>query len=131
MRKYLTLHPELRAALKKAIEGRASRITWNPTTMLHRMQIVIDVFLRYHGFANHGGLRAYPLSNFNRSDEAGDFKVAVRLHPEMLLGHKDGVILSRDVILPAEKALAWVLWALFAHSPEIGLELYGDYPPFW
>jgi len=44
--------------------------------MLHRMQFVINVFLRYHGFANHGELRAYPLSNFNRDDQAGDFKVS-------------------------------------------------------
>jgi hypothetical protein len=51
--------------------------------MLHRRQNVIDVFLRYHGFAISGGLRAYPMSNYNRPELAGDFNVTVSLHPEM------------------------------------------------
>ncbi len=70
--------------------------------MLHRMQNVINEFPRYYGFANHGELRAYPTSNFHRPDEAGDFKVAVHLHPEMPLGHKDGVYFARDITEPAE-----------------------------
>ena len=92
---------------------------------------VINEFLRYHGFANHGGLRACPTSNYNRSELAGDFKVAVRLEPEMLLDHKEKGYFARNITQPAEKALAWVLWALFAHSLEVGLKLKGEYPAFW
>ncbi|MBN2393353.1 MAG: hypothetical protein JXR84_21660 [Anaerolineae bacterium] len=55
----------------------------------------------------------------------------MRLHPEMLLGHKDGVYFAREITAPAERALAWVLWALFAHSLEVGLKLQGEYPAFW
>ncbi len=129
--KYLALHPALRVALKKAIERYANRMTWNPTMVMHKMQNVINEFLRYHGFANHGGLRACPTSNYNRSELAGDFKVAVCLEPEMLLDHKEKGYFARNITQPAERALAWVLWALFAHSPEVGLKLKGEYPAFW
>ncbi len=131
LRKYLELHPILCMALKKAIEGRTSRTTWNPTMVMHKMQDVIDVFLGYHGFTNSGGLRAYPTSNYNRPELAGDFKVAVSLHPEMLPGHENKTYFARDFTEPTERALAWVLWALFAHSPDIGLKLKGEYPAFW
>ncbi len=129
--KYLALHPALRVALKKVIERHANRMTWNPTMVMHKMQNVIDAFLRYHGFRNSGGLSAYPTSNYNRADKAGDFKVAVSLHPEMLLGHEHKKYFARDFTEPAERALAWVLWALFAYSLDIGLELKEEYPAFW
>ncbi len=131
LRKYLALHPALRVALKKTIERNANRMTWNPTMVMHKMQNVINAFLRYHGFQNSGGLRAYPTSNYNRPDLAGDFKVAVSLHPEMLLGHEHKTYFPRNFTEPAERSLAWVLWALFAYSVDIGLELKGEYPAFW
>jgi hypothetical protein len=92
---------------------------------------VIDVFLRYHGLVNSRGLQAYPMSNWNRPDLVGDFKVGVKLHPEMLMGKEDGIVSPREQVEAAETALAWVLWALFTYSPEVGLELRGEYPPFW
>jgi len=131
LRKYLALHPALRVALKKAIDRRASRMTWNPTMVMHKMQNVINEFLRYHGFHNSGGLSAYPTSSYNRPDLAGDFRVAVSLHPQMLLGHEHKTYFPRDLTEPAERALAWVLWALFAYSLDIELELKEEYPAFW
>lgn len=131
LRKYMQMHPRLKDALKKGVEGRASRITWNPTTMLHRMQVTIDVFLKYHGFCNGGGLQAYPVSNWNRDDGSADFRVTVDLHPEMLIGERSDVVPLRDEVRAAERALAWVLYCLFAYSEEIGLGLRQQYPPFW
>ncbi|MBN1921174.1 MAG: replication-relaxation family protein [Anaerolineae bacterium] len=131
LRKYMQMHPRLTDALKKAVEGRASRITWNPTTMLHRMQVTIDVFLKYHGFCNAGGLQAYPISNWSREDGSADFRVTVDLHPEMLIGERSDVVPLRDEVRAAERALAWVLYCLFAYSEEIGLGLRQQYPPFW
>ena len=92
---------------------------------------MIDVFIGYHGFTNSGGLRAYPTSNYNRPDLAGDFKVAVSLQPEMLPGHENKAYFARDFTESTERALDWVLWALFAHSPDIGLELKEGHPAFW
>ena len=131
LRKYLELHPLLRLALKKAIEGRTSRTTWNPTMVMHKMQDVINVFLGYHGFTNAGGLSAYPTSNYNRAGKAGDFKAAVSLHPEMLPGHEHKTYFANDFTEPTERALAWALWALFAYSPHIGLKLKEEYRAFW
>ncbi|MDX9955851.1 MAG: replication-relaxation family protein [Anaerolineae bacterium] len=131
LRKYLAMRPRLKEALKKALEGRASRVTWNPTTMLHRMQVTIDVFLKYHGFCNGGGLQAYPISNWNREDGSADFRVATDLHPEMLVGGRGDAVPLRDEVHAAERSLAWVLYSLFAYSAEIGLGLRQDYPSFW
>jgi len=131
LRQYLNLHPRLKAALKKTLEGRASRMTWNPTTILHRMQVVLDVFLRYHGFCRSAGLWVYPVSAWNRPDGSGDFQVAAELHPEVLMGERDGVVPLRDAVQAAERALAWVLYALFAYSEEVGLELKQGAAPFW
>jgi len=55
----------------------------------------------------------------------------VSLHPEMLPGHENKTYFARDFTEPTERALGWVLWALFAHSPDIGLELKEGYPAFW
>lgn len=131
LRQYLTLHPRLKGALQKAIEGRSSHMTWNPTTILHRMQVAIDTFLKYHGLHNAGGLRAWPISNWNRDDESADFRVLVSLHPEMLIGERGDVVPLRDEVRAAEEALAWVLYALFAYSEEVNLGLRQQYPPFW
>ena len=49
----------------------------------------------------------------------------------MLLDHKEEGYFARNITQPAERALAWVSWALFAHSPEVGLKLKGEYPAFW
>ncbi len=47
------------------------------------------------------------------------------------MGERDGVVPLPDTVRAAERALAWVLWALLAYSEEVGLELKQGYPPFW
>lgn len=39
----------------------------------------------------------------------------------------DGIVPSEDEALLASRALAWVLWALFAYSEDIGFRR----PVFW
>ncbi len=131
LRKYLELHPLLKLALEKAIGGRSSRIIWNPTMVFHRLQIVVDRFLEYHGLRVSPDLEVYPTSNYNRLDNYGAFRIEATLKAEVLLGARDGVIPLRDEVRGIEKALAWVIWALLAYSKEVGLKLNGDYPPFW
>lgn len=50
---------------------------------------------------------------------------------KILLGQNDKTYFARDFTEPAERALAWVLWALFAYILDIGLELKEEYPAFW
>jgi hypothetical protein len=40
----------------------------------------------------------------------------------MLMGNANGVEPERDEVSRVAKALAWVLWALFACSEELGLK---------
>jgi len=63
-------------------------------------------------------------------DEPGprDFRVSVQVsEPALLIGDRDGVVPGRDEVRRVERALAWVLWALFVYSAEVGLKR----APFW
>ncbi|HEY76936.1 MAG TPA: hypothetical protein G4O00_12335, partial [Thermoflexia bacterium] len=127
LRKYLQMHPRLRQALSKGMVRGGGSMRWNVTTILHRMQVVIETFLRYHGYRVGRAVEAVPVSPWDRTDGPRDFGVAVRIHPEVLIGEEDGVVPGREEVRAAEEALAWVLWALFAHAEEVGLRR----PPFW
>lgn len=60
LRKYLDMHPRLRDALFKAAVRGGGSMKWNNITILHRMQVVIASFLRYHGLCVSKPLQAYP-----------------------------------------------------------------------
>jgi hypothetical protein len=125
---YLGLHPQLRAGLNKALTRGAATMRWNPTNILHRMQTVIDLFLRYHGFRVCRTLQAYPnLAPWDGPDSRG-YGVTVQLHPELLVEEGSDLIPGRAEVQAAEQALAWVLWALFAYADDL-VEL--KYAPFW
>jgi len=125
---YLGLHPQLRAGLNKALTRGAATMRWNPTNILHRMQTVIDLFLRYHGFRVCRTLQAYPnLAPWDGPDSRG-YGVTVQLHPELLVEEGSDLIPGRTEVQAAEQALAWVLWALFAYADDLA-EL--KYAPFW
>jgi len=127
LRKYLQMHPRLRQGLSKAMVRASHSMRWNITTIEHRMQVVIDVFLRYHGYRFSSALRAYPCSSWGRNAGPGDFGVSVGLHRELLMEEGYGVVPDREQVQEAEAALAWVLWALFAHSEYLQVKS----PPFW
>jgi hypothetical protein len=121
LRTYLQMHPRLREALSKAIARGSGTVRWSVATIQHRIQVVIQRFLRYHGGQVSRTLQAIPVPAWNRDDSCQDFGVMVRLHPELLMGESDEVVPGREEVEAAEKALAWVLWALFAYGEDLGL----------
>lgn len=126
--KYLQMHPDLRQALSKAITRGSGSMRWSPTTILHRMQQVIRVFLEFHGFTPDGPLVVE--ANLPPWDRPGprDFRVSVCIKKaELLMGDRDGVLPGQDTVRRVEQALAWVLWALFVYSAEVGVK----HAPFW
>ncbi len=125
LRRYLQMHPKLRQALAKGVVRGSSSTSWNTHTIRHRMGVIIQRFLEYHGLRLGDTLKARPVGPWD-SRKAG-FDVQVSLHPELLMGDQDGVVPSRDEVRAAEEALAWVLWALFAHCRR----LLSKDPAFW
>ncbi|MEA3396690.1 MAG: hypothetical protein U9R05_04440 [Chloroflexota bacterium] len=127
LRRYFQMHPALRQALSKTIVRGSSTIKWSTPLVTHKMQIVIDLFLRYHGLHSRGTLTAAAIGPWRQSDDRGAFGVRVSLHPEVLLGPESGVLPTPEEVTAAETALAWVLESLFVYSHELGLKS----PPFW
>ena len=128
LRHYLSLHPRLRQALSQALVRGSSSIRWSTPLVTHKMQTVVDLFLRYHGLHSRGSLTVTAIGPWAQSDDRGDFAIRVRLHPEVLLGAEaEAIVPTPEEVAAAEQALAWVLTALFAYSQELGLKQ----TPFW
>ena len=124
---YLRMHVALRDALNVELT-RGGGMTWNAGTIKHRMQKVVEVFLAYHGFRSDGPLLACADGAAWDEKTTRQFFVRVTIRtPELLLGDADGVVPPTREVELAERALAWVLWTLFANGEEIGLKR----PPYW
>lgn len=124
---YLRMHVALRDALNVELT-RGGGMTWNAGTIKHRMQKVVDVFLAYHGLRSDEPLLACADGAAWDEQTTCQFFVRVTIRtPELLLGDADGVVPPRREVELAERALAWVLWTLFANGEEIGLKR----PPYW
>ena len=123
LQQYLAMHPDLRKALSKAITRGSGSMRWSTSTILHRMQVIITTFLRYHGWQAGGPLQAYPeLSGWDNT-RTQSFAATVRIrNPELLMVPGDEIVPGKDAVQAVEEALAWVLWALFAHGEDIGLK---------
>lgn len=122
LKKYLQIHPKLRDALNKAITRGSGSMRWNPTTIMHKMQVLIARFLKYHGFQVCRALQAYPTTAGWDATGPRDFRVSVSLHPEVLLGDADGVLPGKIEVQQAQESLAWVLWAILAYAEDLGLK---------
>ena len=122
LQQYLRMHPRLRQALSKGITRGQHSIKWSTPAITHRMQIVIDDFLRYHGLRSGGAIRVHVLGPWERDDGRGNFGVRVRIEPEVLMGTDDGVVPTREEAQFAGDSLAWVLNALFAYASDIGIK---------
>jgi hypothetical protein len=123
LQQYLAMHPDLRKAVSKAITRGSGSMRWSTSTILHRMQVIITRFLRYHGWQAGGPLQAYPeLSGWDNT-KTQSFAVTVRIrNPELLMTPGDEIVPGKDAVQAVEQALAWVLWALFAHGEDLGLK---------
>ena len=128
LKRYLQMHPTLRADVQSALKRGASMIRWNPTMVLHRMQVAFDAFLAYHGWQAEGPLQVRATMTNWEDREPRVFSVEVWLDSgELLMTERNGVVPGRDEIDRAAKAIAWVLYALVAHASRLGL----DTPAFW
>jgi hypothetical protein len=121
LNQYLAMR-NLRPALNKAIHNGKGSLRWNPTTILHRMQVVINTFLGLHGWRADGALFVTASMSDWQDVTQRTFGVNVKIRkPSLLMAEDDLVVPTRAEIEQNERALAWALWALFAYSLDLGL----------
>jgi len=118
---YLSMR-NLRTELNRALHSGQHSTRWNPTMVLHRMQVVIDMFLKLQGWRSNSFLfAAAEMSNWNK-DEVRTFSVTVKIRkPIILMTDDELVVPSDEEVKYTEQALSWVLCALFEYGPELGL----------
>lgn len=125
---YLKMNPELYKILQETIVMDSRRIHWNQTMALHRMQVVIDAFLEYHGWRADGALQVYPFTPDYQTRGPRRLSVAVEItNPAILRDNESQIEPTESEIREIEKSLAWVLTAFFSHYAHLGLKK----APFW
>jgi len=125
---YLKMNPSLRQIVEGTTQMDARRIHWNQSTCLHRMQVVVDRFLEYHGWQSNGPLLAYSHTVDYQSRSPRRFSVSVEItNPEIMIAEEIAVMPGKQEIEFLEKSLTWVLTAIFAYTHHLGLKK----PPFW
>ena len=125
---YLQMNPALRQLIEHTMQMDARRIHWNQSTALHRMQVVVDAFLEYHGWQSSGPLLAYAFTPDYQYRGPRHFSVDVEItNPEVLMPEETALVPGQQEIKILEQSLAWVLTALFAYTHHLSLKK----PPFW
>jgi hypothetical protein len=125
---YLRMNPGLLQLVEQTIQMDARRIHWNQSTALHRMQVVIDAFLEYHGWQSDGPLLAYSYTPDYQTRGPRRLSVNVEItDSEILMPAETEVVPGKQEIQILEESLGWVLSALFAQTHHLGLKK----PPFW
>jgi hypothetical protein len=125
---YLKMTPALGQLVEQTIQKDARRIHWNQSTALHRMQVVVDAFLEFHGWQSSGPLLAYSFTPDYQAHGPRHMSVAVEItDPEILLTGETNAVPGKQEVQMLEKSLAWALTALFAYSHHLGLKK----APFW
>ncbi len=122
LKQYLKMHPDLLERLNEVLHCAPGSTRWNPTMILHRMQVVIDIFLRYHGWRSNGSLLAASVVSSWEVEDVRTFgaKVFIR-NAEILMADDEIVVPSQSEVNETERALEWVLKALFEYSLDLGL----------
>lgn len=116
LREYLNLHPDLLTRLRQAVHFNKTKMVWTQQNILHRMNIVIRTFLSYHGWRSSEVIKVYATI---AGEGRGDYKVNCTWNhtPKRYI----------DQYREVERALEWVLWALFEYAEDLGL----GKPEFW
>ena len=127
LRRYLDLQPQLRDHLNQAIQRGAGVSRNSVPAVLHRMQVVIRTFLAFHGLTISPLLIVHPTPPDSQLPFAGQFGVRVTIAPYLVQVLERQGRPDPDRVHAYERALAWVLWALFHHAEDIGLKQ----PTFW
>ena len=121
--RYLEMQPQLRKAINQAINRGSTAMRWNTTTILHRMQVVIDAFLGYHGWRSGGPLTVFSSVSW-AENEPHAFGVTVHIrNRELLMAEGDTLMSTESQKIAVERSLAWVLYALFAYAPHLHLTI--------
>jgi len=60
LKRYLEMHPMLTERLRKILHQGKGHIRWNYITIVHRMQMIINCFLAYHGWQSGNSLKVKP-----------------------------------------------------------------------
>jgi len=108
LNRYLELHPKLVERLRAEMHRGHGKIRWTQQMVMHRMQAVINEYLLYFGVGNGDGIRVEPRLSSVWDEVPTQFAVSVKLAVESPVPYTD-------------VSLAWVLWALFEYSDELGL----------
>ncbi|MBU1661277.1 MAG: hypothetical protein KKD28_07375 [Chloroflexi bacterium] len=119
LKRYLEMNPKLRTSLQKTLHHGRNNIRWNTTAVLHRMQSVINLVLRYHGWENSNDLQVR--AGVGSWDAPGPYGINVNIMPVF------PEIVQQAGKPSVNQALAWVLWAIFEYAGELGLRR----PVFW
>ena len=127
LKQYLRLHPALSKLLQQEIQRGAQAVRWNTITITHRMQVVSQKFLRYHGFGSNGLLLARALSADWNAAEPQHFQVRVDIFDTAVVCADTDAATARELTQAAELTLGWVLTSLFAYAEDLGLPR----APFW
>ena len=122
LKQYLNMHPDLLERLNEVLHSAPGSTRWNPTMILHRMQVVIDIFLRYHGWRSNGSLFAASVVSGWEEEDVRTFGARVSIRDaEILMAEDEIVVPSGSDVEETERALEWVLKALFEYSIDLGL----------
>lgn len=124
LKEYLEMHPKLKELLRKTIRHGLGAMRWNQTTIVHRMQAIIQAFLNYHGFRTYGALNVNVQVRGWNDGPGPVFNITVYIHdPFLLVDEQEEFQLRPDegTVSYYEMALRWVLRALFEYSEKIGL----------
>jgi len=125
---YLQMNHSLRQLIEQTTQADAWRIHWNQSTALHRMQVVVDAFLEFHGWQSDGPLIAFAYTPDYQAHGPRHLSVMVEIaDPEILMSGETAFVPGKQEIQILEKSLGWVLTALFAYTHHLGLKK----PPFW
>jgi hypothetical protein len=123
LREYLKMHPLLFKAVSAEL-NREGMTVWNATTIRNKLQIVANLFLRYHGFRVSDDapvLVCAESADFTtRTTQTFYFHVSIR-EPELLMRSEDEVVPTSSEVVLAERALAWVLRTLALDGDRVGL----------
>lgn len=123
LKRYFYLHPELKHLLRRIIDRDWYSTRCSPTTILSKIQCVIDLFLYYHGWNNRDQLIAYTIIGSWNEDGPKDYGIRVKISSsEILLREPEEVAPTEHEIRSIEKMLAWVLWSMITFSKQLGIQ---------
>ena len=128
LKQYLDMQPRLRTRVIETTQMDARRIHWNQSTALHRMQLVADAFMAYHGWSTDGPLVVYACTPDYLARSPRRFTLIAEIRDrEILMAPEADIVPGTGEIEILEKSLSWALSALFTYHQFLGLPK----APFW